>query len=62
MPWQWMFYSFGALGAAWVLLWVVLYREVRGPVEDEFIQPPKVRTGRHVANGLLKGLCEKWVN
>ena len=42
MPWQWMFYTFGLLGFAWVLLWVVLYREVRGPTEEEFIQPPKV--------------------
>lgn len=42
LPWPWMFYTFGALGIVWVLLWVVLYREVRGPMDDEFIQPPKV--------------------
>jgi len=37
-----MFYTFGSLGFVWVLLWLVLYTEVRGPVEEEFIQPPKV--------------------
>ena len=40
--WPWMFYSFGVLGFIWVIFWVVLYKEVRGPVEEEFIQPPKV--------------------
>ena len=24
------------------MLWVVLYNEVRGPTEEEFVQPPKV--------------------
>lgn len=42
MSWQWMFYSFGALGFLWVISWVCLYREVRGSFEEEFIQPPKV--------------------
>ncbi|ELU04684.1 hypothetical protein CAPTEDRAFT_173625 [Capitella teleta] len=44
LPWPWMFYSFGALGFAWVILWMVLYTEVRGPTEEEFIQPPKVNS------------------
>ncbi|XP_074643413.1 sialin-like [Tubulanus polymorphus] len=42
LPWQWMFYSFGSLGFIWVLFWIALYTEVRGPDEEEFIQPPKV--------------------
>lgn len=42
LPWPWMFYSFGALGFVWVALWMALYTEVRGPTEEEFIQPPKV--------------------
>ncbi|KAK2168532.1 hypothetical protein LSH36_16g08005 [Paralvinella palmiformis] len=42
LHWSWMFYTFGSLGFVWVLLWLVLYTEVRGPVEEEFIQPPKI--------------------
>ncbi len=37
-----MFYSFGILGFIWVIFWVIMYKEVRGPTEEEFIQPPKV--------------------
>lgn len=42
LSWKWMFFSFGSLGFVWVLFWVIFYREVRGPLEEEFIQPPKV--------------------
>jgi len=42
MTWQWMFYTFGFLGLFWVLLWTVMYREARGPSEEEFVEPPKV--------------------
>jgi len=37
-----MFYSFGALGFVWVFFWIIMYREVRGSFDEEFIQPPKV--------------------
>jgi len=38
-----MFYLFGSIGFVWVLLWIVLYTEVRTSIEEEeFIQPPKV--------------------
>ena len=37
-----MFYLFGVVGLLWVLLWLFVYREVRGATEEEFIQPPKV--------------------
>ena len=42
LHWPWMFYSFGILGFVWVIFWILMYKEVRGPVEEEFIQPPKV--------------------
>jgi len=42
LHWSVMFYVFGLMGFAWVLLWCVMYTEVRGPVEEEFVQPPKV--------------------
>ncbi|CAH1772740.1 unnamed protein product [Owenia fusiformis] len=43
LPWRWTFYLFGSLGFVWVLLWMVIYTEVRRtPDEEEFIQPPKV--------------------
>jgi hypothetical protein len=44
LSWQWMFYSFGAMGFLWVFFWIFMYREVRGSFEEEFIQPPKVIT------------------
>lgn len=44
LHWPWMFYSFGAMGFVWVAIWLVLYREVRGPDEEEFIEPPKVNS------------------
>lgn len=34
---------FGILGFLWVVVWLTVYREVRGPTEEEFIQPPKVK-------------------
>ena len=42
LRWQWMFYSFGSLGFLWVFFWLYHYNEVRGPHEEEFIEPPKV--------------------
>ncbi|KAK2169695.1 hypothetical protein NP493_1179g00016 [Ridgeia piscesae] len=43
LHWSWMFYLFGSIGFVWVLLWIVLYTEVRTSIEEEeFIQPPKV--------------------
>lgn len=42
LSWQWMFYFFGSLGVLWVVLWTLLYKEVRGPFEEEFVEPPKV--------------------
>ena len=52
-----MFYTFGSMGFIWVLLWVVLYTEVRGPVEEEFIQPPKVSGIYTNAAGPEKSFC-----
>ncbi|XP_013391484.1 probable anion transporter 4, chloroplastic [Lingula anatina] len=42
LPWRYMFYLFGSLGFVWVALWLVLYKEMRGPDEEEFVDPPKV--------------------
>lgn len=42
LPWRYSFYIFGSLGFLWVVFWLALYREVRGPDEEEFVQPPKV--------------------
>ncbi|XP_076371148.1 uncharacterized protein LOC143257000 isoform X2 [Tachypleus tridentatus] len=35
IPWPWMFFSFGGLGAVWVLLWLVLYTEVQSFGQEE---------------------------
>lgn len=42
LHWQWSFYLFGLMGFSWVIVWLCLYREKRGFMDDEFIQQPKV--------------------
>ncbi|CAD5122774.1 DgyrCDS11181 [Dimorphilus gyrociliatus] len=44
LPWRASFYLFGLMGFMWVLLWVILYKEIRGPIEEEFVQPPKLNS------------------
>lgn len=42
LSWPWMFYLFGFMGFIWVISWMFLYKEVRGTMEEEFVDPPKV--------------------
>ncbi|XP_041356642.1 sialin-like [Gigantopelta aegis] len=42
LSWQWMFYLFGFMGFVWVLVWLVMYPDTLGSLDEEFVEPPKV--------------------
>ncbi|XP_060560483.1 uncharacterized protein LOC132720372 [Ruditapes philippinarum] len=42
LSWRWMFYSFGSIGFIWVFFWLYIYKEPRGSIDEEFVEPPKV--------------------
>lgn len=42
LRWQWMFFSFGSIGFIWVFTWLYCYKESRGSLDEEFVEPPKV--------------------
>lgn len=46
LEWRWMFYGFGSIGFVFVVLWLTLYKEVRGPsgLDEEYAEPPRVIT------------------
>lgn len=45
LPWEWMFYTFGTLGIVWVLVWIVLYSEIKDIGDDELpLVYPKVNS------------------
>ncbi|XP_054162622.1 uncharacterized protein LOC128960536 [Oppia nitens] len=45
LPWKWTFYTFGTLGIVWVLVWIILYSEIRDVGEDELpLVYPKVNS------------------
>ncbi|KAL5016212.1 hypothetical protein ScPMuIL_005801 [Solemya velum] len=56
MYWPWIFYLFGSLGFIWVLFWVCCYHEVRGPEEEEFVDPPKVNSTNWLPTYLTRHL------
>lgn len=37
-----MFYTFGSIGFIWVFVWLYIYKEPRGSLDEEFVEPPKV--------------------
>lgn len=50
LPWEWIFYSFGGLGVAWLFLWLIFYNDhvdetcSSDGAEVPLMSPPKVKT------------------
>ncbi|XP_053395417.1 sialin-like [Mercenaria mercenaria] len=42
LSWSMMFYLFGSIGFIWVFFWLYFFKEPRGSVDEEFVEPPKV--------------------
>ncbi|XP_002742420.1 uncharacterized protein LOC100367151 [Saccoglossus kowalevskii] len=47
-PWPMMFYSFGIIGMAWIVIWVLMFKESTAEGDTEMLLLPKVDT-RHSA-------------